>query len=157
MKLWNALAHPAKDGTFRRAWSGFAVAVMVVYAILALTGGEDWWMWSIGIVLMLVILLIWLWVWGSRDAEYRRTAEAGTTAVSIIRHAPINTSTATEFLRQSRDMIPVTRPEDAADPFAYAMMKALESDEPVSVYRDDEGVWRDSITDAVLPVQEEDK
>lgn len=150
MKLWNALIHPVKDGTFRRVWSAFAVAAIGWFTYLSLTSGEDWWQWLIGLWAMLLLLVIWLNVWAAQDARDRARMREN-------REAPIITNTAVSFLHPPTEAIPVTRPEDAADPFAYAMMKALETDEPVSVYRDDDGVWRDSITDAVLPVQESDE
>ena len=51
------------------------------------------------------------------------------------------------------DVIPVTPSSEAMDPRLYAMMRAMETGEPVAIYQDDEGVWRDSDTGEPLPVQ----
>lgn len=54
-----------------------------------------------------------------------------------------------------RDVIPITEPEDAADPFAYAMMRAMKEGGGVHIVRGEDGLWRDGSTEQVIPIQDE--
>lgn len=51
------------------------------------------------------------------------------------------------------DSIPVYPSRETIDPRHYAMMKAIETGEPVHIYQDNKGVWRDSETNEQIPAQ----
>lgn len=149
MKLyWEALRHPSRQG-----WARWLMTLLVLVGIGTniwaatknLTAGNlgMWWLINVAVV----VYLVYYWCvpmagwWIRQDLEARGS------------NAPINTGTAAAFLNPPTTAIPIIPAEDASDPRMFAMMKAFETGEPVSIYRDDEGVWRDSITDAPLPVQ----
>ena len=152
MKLyWEALRHPTRGGVGRWSWT-----LLILIGIVANLGagvknlidpeGGMWWVVSVLAVTWLIFW--WTYVmmantWIPEDLERRGKA-------------PINTGTAAAFLNPPTTAIPIIPSEATSDPRMFAMMKAFETGEPVSIYQDDEGVWRDSITDAPLPVQDSD-
>lgn len=145
MKLyWDTIRRPSRDRWYR--W--FIVVLLVstnipniIVGTMGSIGGDVRWLNVVVMLFSFVVLAGHMYFWARQDLDNRPAA-------------PIITTTAATFLAPP-DIIPVTRPEDAADPFAFAIMTAMYGDgESASIYRDDEGVWRDSITDAVLPVQD---
>ncbi len=147
MKLyWDTLRRPTQNKWYRRFLFTFIAAANIpnlFVMIVDMPSMKPTVWWNAAAFLFCVAVLVghmFLWAW--EDTRNRPAA-------------PIITTTAATFLAPP-DIIPITRPEDAADPFAFALMAAFNG-ERASIYRDDEGVWRDSITDAVLPVQEPDE
>ena len=141
---WDALLRPARQRVWRWAWSinfAWAVALNVWAAISSLTHEDRgmWWIVNAGCAVLLVLfwLLFLMPNWMREDANLRARQEAPT------RVEPFTES------------IPIIPSSEATDPRVYAMMRAWETGEPMSIYRDDDGVWRDSATDEILPVQGE--
>lgn len=103
--------------------------------------------WIVNAACVVVLILMWLFwlmpIWMRDDAAYRARRQAFSVEPIAEPTGPVTES------------IPLIPSSEATDPRVYAMMRTLETGEPVSIYRDDEGVWRDSDTDEVLPVQGE--
>lgn len=155
MKLyWDTLRRPTQD-----KWSRWLLTLVIVAAnipntvlmVVKMVEADPWaWFNAAAFLLFVGCMAFNLHIWAKKDLDNNRAK------------APINNGVMQGFLTmpQGEDpgplpaTIPVTRPEDAADPASYAMMRALQDGESVSIYKDDDGVWRDSITDAVLPVQD---
>lgn len=152
MKLyWEALRRPSRHGWFRWLMTLLtlvAIGANVWAATRSLTS-DDFGMWWI-INALVVAYLVYYWFHTMAGSWIREDVEARG------HNAPINTGTAAAFLNPPTTAIPIIASEDTSDPRMFAMMKAFETGEPVSIYQDDEGVWRDSITDAPLPVQDSD-
>ncbi len=132
-----AIVRPEQDRWFR-------LGTLVVYLILgvwnlwiavdkAIHAETLWWLTNLSASLFIIgcgVFVIRIWAGTDDDIRARRHPETS--------------------------VIPVTRPEDAADPFAYAMMMAFHDGSPSAIYRGNDGIWRDSDTDEPIPVQESD-
>lgn len=129
-----AIVRPEQDRIFR-------IGVLILYSLLVTisvmslvnnAANGDWaWMLNLFSILFAIACTIFLFrVWANADDRSRE--------------------------RWQREVIPVTDPEDAADPFTYAMMRAFYAGVPSGIYRGSDGVWRDSETDEPIPVQESD-
>lgn len=145
-KIKRALLRP----TSLRWWRWIYTALVVVGVFWnfmagfnAVTSGTGGWLWTISAVT--VVFLFWLWskelmTWIKNDDEHDRRA-------GVVRRG--------RGALPDDGTVPVVPSSEAISPFHYAMMRAMESESGVSIYCDDEGVWRDSETDEPLPVQGE--
>lgn len=135
-----AVVRPEKDRWFR-------LGILVVYLILgvwnlwlavdkAIHAETLWWLTNLSAFLFIIGCGVFvIRIWAGADDVIRENREHW------------------ESRYPSTSAIPVTRPEDAADPFAYVMMRAFHDGTDGGIYRDDQGVWRDSDTDEPIPVQ----
>jgi len=154
-RYWEALRHPERDRWFRWLWTPTVLAALgwnIWIGVNNALKGEGWWVASaIGAVTM---TLIWFWVatgWIKDDDVIRdRRNQPPTGVFSTVRSEDGND----EMTLISGDSVPITRPEDAIDPYHYGMMRAFMDGKPFSAYIDDDGIWRDAETDKPLPVQE---
>lgn len=138
----NPLLHPELERWFRYGYTVLCIAAFgwnLHMGVWSASVGEVWGFLSF--VSMFMIVGIWSWMMSAWRAEDARVRE------SRRRH---NTS----FV--PGESIAVIPSSEANDPFVYAMMRAMESDDDkgVAIYQDEFGVWRDSDTDEPLPVQE---
>lgn len=136
-RFGDSIRDPYEQQKFRRFYMAFIV-VFIGYNLFAIVRGliaesPIWWLNLVAVILVLGVGIFLTRAWDYSDADQRER-------VAKVSHHPTT--------------VPVTLPEDADSPFTYAMMRAFHSGEPVSVYRDDDGVWRDSVTDEPTPVQE---
>ena len=138
-RYWLTLAQPTQDKWFRRIWLPFAVACTLFELYLAFSyflAGTGTWMLAAAMVVIMVAGIAWTmlhWIkTDDRNHARQKDYEVG---------GPM-------------DSYPVVPSDEATSPFHYAMMRALEGGEGVAIYRDEDGVWRDSSTDEALPIQE---
>ncbi len=95
-----------------------------------------WAMLAIGVILFVVVMAILRW---RRDRKPARRTPSATAEVT----GSIGVGDLPEFMK----IIPSSQ---ATDIGTYAMMKSLETGEPVHVYEDDDGTWRDGTTNEVI-------
>lgn len=146
------LLHPYVEKVWRRVYTAFVVlggGLNLVIGIVNTMNGEA----TPIISFSAAALMIGLWVfmmfmWRSIDESKRLTD-----AIHAEREESRREFEAEWDLPET---IPVVAPEDASDPFVYAMMRAMQDGGGVGIYQDDNGVWRDSDTDEPIPVQDVD-
>lgn len=145
-KIKRALLRPTSGRWFRWIWT---VVVFVGVSANLWSGFRGAIVGSVGFMWMLsavcVAYLVWAWSrdlvkWIKEDDEHDRHA-------SVVRRG--------RGALGDDGIIPVVPSSEAISPFHYAMMRAMENESGVSIYCDDEGVWRDGETDEPLPVQGE--
>lgn len=134
----------------------WAVLLLNLYGVSHSLRTGDPWGWASFVCVILLVLLLVFWTQERRRivADEKREQELDTESVvegsfGLVRDG--------DLFMYENGVIPITHPEDATDPHLYAMMKAFETGEPVRIYKDDDGVWRDGETDLPLPVQGDPK
>lgn len=141
----NPLLHPEEDHWYRYVYTLLCIGAFGWNIYLAVRSAMDGSAWAfLSFVSSFLIVGIWSWVmsvWRSGDAricEIRQRRDAY------------------HETRADDDSIAVVPSSEATDPYVYALMRAMESedDKGVAIYQDEFGVWRDSDTDEPLPVQE---
>lgn len=155
-RYWEVLRHPEKDRWFRWIWTplvifglGLNLWVGATNAIL----GRNTWL----INFLVFAILAWSWFssalgWIKDDDEIRdRRAQPPT---GVFRMIKTEEGGQGDMTLMGADSVPITRPEDAIDPYHYGMMRAFMDGKPFQAYIDDDGIWRDAETDEPLPIQD---
>jgi len=152
MKIfWDALIHPARGRWTRWAWTLttlFGIGANLWAGVRNILDPEAG-LWWIASVLAVTWLVFWwcyfmmLKTWIPEDEKIRS------------RQAPIITGTARAFLRNPPPPgTPMPNMDGLPSHIRYVLGQAYRTGEAANIYQDENGVWRDSITDA--PIKDED-
>jgi hypothetical protein len=155
-RYWEVLRHPETDRWFRWIWTPLVIIGIGLNLWVGVTNslqGRNSWL--INALVFALLVLSWFSAalrWIKEDDKIRdRRAQPPT---GVFRMIKTEDGEQSDAMMMGADSVPITRPEDAIDPYHYGMMRAFMDGKPFSAYIDDEGIWRDAETNEPLPVQE---